>query len=258
MERTACEERPAAPTIAPVPADADADPDIDTDTDIGTDTSRSLGRIVRLQVQRASLKLPNADGAAHPQRFDPSPLVPVPRLLLQPQGVIGLLDDGSRIVDVHHTEHPASKNQRGINDVSVGFTAHYVIMRDQFGAHLTDGIAGENVLVETDARVEPDELSGGLAIETQDGTLAVLEAVVVAEPCVPFTRFCLRLAPAEPSGERVTDSLRTLRHGLRGYYANYAGAGADAGAGTDRGEGGGAASAAVVLRVGDRVRRLGS
>jgi hypothetical protein len=229
---------------------------------VNADARASLGQIVRLQVQRSSLKLPNADGAAHPQRFDPSPLVPVPRLLLQPQGVIGLLDDGSRIVDVHHAEHPASKNQRGINDVSVGFTAHYAIMREQFGAHLSDGIAGENVLIQTAERIELDELSGGLAIETQDGTLAVLEAVVVAEPCVPFTRFCLRLAPAEPSGERVTDSLNQLRQGLRGYYANYAGAGAGAGsgvgAGTDGGGGVGAAPPGVVLRVGDRVRRLGS
>jgi hypothetical protein len=145
------------------------------------------------------------------------------------------------VLDVHNTLHPASKNQRGINDVSVGFTAHYAAIREHFGEHLTDGIAGENVLIQTSSRIEPEQVRGGLAIQTQAGALAVLENVVVAEPCVPFTRFCLRLRPADPSSPAVTDGVRWLREGMRGYYANYAGTEA----------------AEVVLRLGDRVCLLG-
>jgi hypothetical protein len=203
---------------------------------------KTIGEIVRLQVQRSSLKLPNLDvpAAAHPQRYDPSPLLGVPRLLLTAQGVIGLLDDDAadaRVLDVHNALHPLTKNHDGINDVSVGFTAHYAAMRQRFGPHLGDGIAGENVLVQTTSRIEPEQVQGGLAIETRDGQLALLESVVVAEPCVPFTRFCLRLRPADPSSPAVTDGLRWLREGMRGFYANYAGAD----------------TAGVVLRIGDRV-----
>ena len=50
------------------------------------------------------------------------------------------------------------------------------------------------------------------------------DRVVVAEPCVPFTRFSLRLGPADPTGGPVTEGLQFLREGRRGFYASYAGA----------------------------------
>jgi hypothetical protein len=194
----------------------------------------ALGEIVRLQVQRSTLKLASEPGAAHPQRYDPVALVEVAALLLTPGGAIGVLDSGEEVLDVHNVEHPHTKNDGRSNDLSLGFTAHYATMRQRFGAHLSDGIAGENVLIRSDSPVRLDELSGGVVVQTDGGVCVQLERVVVAEPCVPFTRFSLRLGPAEPSGGPVTEALQFLRAGRRGFYASYSGP-------------------SVVVRRGDRV-----
>ena len=194
---------------------------------------QELGRIVKLQVQRSGLKNPAAPPARHPRVFDPAPLLEVPELSLTPDGVLGLPGD---VIDVHNRLHPETRNI-GKNPVSVGFTAHYALMRGRFGEHLPDGVAGENVLVESAASVDPTRLTGGIGIRTRDGQLVKLEQVIVAEPCVEFTRFALRLTPNEPTNDDVTDGLRFLREGVRGFYATYAGD-------------------AVVLRPGDAVFSL--
>ena len=182
-----------------------------------------VGRILKLQVQRSSLKVPNPEGSAHWRRFHTAPLLDVPALLLTPTGVFGLLHGSSdRIVDVHNTEHPASRNSNGVNGVSIGFTSHYAAMRDRFGDHLRDGDAGENILVAADVIIGEPALSAGVTIETQDGAVR-LERVIAAEPCVEFTRYALQRAPSDPSGEQVTTGLRFLREGTRGFYATYAG-----------------------------------
>jgi hypothetical protein len=194
-----------------------------------------LGKIVRLQIQRSPLKVATPEGAVHPRRYDPAPLLEVPALLLTPDGVLGLLPE-ERIVDVHHRDHRDSRNA-DVNGVSIGFTTHYAAMRERFGEHLSSGIAGENVLVEAAAAVPAEALQGGVAVRTRDGRLVHLSSVVVAEPCVEFTRFALRFGNAEPSGGPVTDGLRFLRDGMRGFYASYAGE-------------------SIVLRTGDEVFTL--
>jgi hypothetical protein len=183
-----------------------------------------IGRIVKLQIQRASLKVPNPDGSAHFRRFDLGPLLEVQALRVTPDGVLGVLDaEPEPTIDVHHRDHPQTKNPNGANGVSVGFTSHYAAMRQRFGDHLADGQAGENILVETEARVDEAMLSGGLAIKTGDGSLVQLEHILIAEPCVEFTRFALQLGPEDPSGPAVTEGLRFLREGTRGFYATYTG-----------------------------------
>lgn len=178
-----------------------------------------LGTIVRLQVQRASLKV----GQPPRKRYDPTPIVEAPALTLDPGGVRGWSPAGDPIADVHHAGHPRSKNRGGENGVSVGFTAHYDAMRDRFGDHLTDGIAGENILIATDQMLGADDLRHGLAIATADGTVIRLDDVIVAAPCVEFTRYALRFpAAARPDGS-VTAALQFLNDGMRGYYATYRG-----------------------------------
>src|SRR5262249_26098605 len=104
---------------------------------------RAIGQIARLQVQQSSLKVEEW-GQVY---YDPAPLLVVELLQLSPEGVIGITADGRRVVDVHHMRHPTSHNSRGVNGVSLGFTSHYVAMRQAFGEHLLDGMAGENILV---------------------------------------------------------------------------------------------------------------
>jgi hypothetical protein len=173
-----------------------------------------MGQVVRLQVQTRSLKV----GERPNRRYDPAPVLPVARLTLDDGGVVGWDRRGERLDDVHHRDHPATKNS-GRNPVSVGFTAHYAAMRERFGGHLADGVAGENILVESDAlRLGQDD---DLLIEGRyQGRRVRLARVIVAAPCVEFSRFALGRAPSEDAeGPLVKEALRFLHRGMRGYYA---------------------------------------
>ena len=85
----------------------------------------AIGVISRLQVQQAGLKV----GQAPRRWYNPGPLLSMPALCLGEGGVSASLAPGERILDVHHQDHPASKNVRGHNGISIGFTAHYDAMR---------------------------------------------------------------------------------------------------------------------------------
>src|SRR3712207_1174083 len=154
---------------------------------------RLIGTIVRLQIQESSLKVGDK-----PRRYDPAPIRPVPALRVSSAGVVGLAANGERIVDVHHQDHPTSKNRGGENGISLGFTAHYLTMRQRFGQHLADGIAGENILIEADRQFQEEELAAGVVVEGAAGRRLELRPVIVAAPCVEFSRYALQF----PDGAR--------------------------------------------------------
>jgi hypothetical protein len=137
--------------------------------------------------------------------------------------VAGIEAGGASRPDVHHLDHPASKSRAGSNAISVLFTGHYTAMRERFGSHLVDGIAGESILVETQEIVDEDSLQAGVTIRTADGHEAHLHSVTVAEPCVEFTRFAIQYPADARSDGHVTDALQFLRAGMRGFYARYTG-----------------------------------
>jgi hypothetical protein len=178
-----------------------------------------IGTIVQLQVQRSSLKVTGDDG----RFYHPAPILHVPTLDLDPGGVVGRDDAGEPVLDVHHRDHPQSKN-RDLNGISIGFVSHYELMRQRVGDHLLNGLAGENILVETDDTFTASDLPERLWIETVDGRLIELVGVQVAEPCVEFTKFSLQYLPAQKPDSQVSDTLDFLRRGMRGYYATYLGA----------------------------------
>ncbi|MCC6313639.1 MAG: hypothetical protein IT337_06470 [Thermomicrobiales bacterium] len=182
------------------------------------ESARSIGRIARVQVQAESLKV----AGTHFRRYDPAGLREMAALVLEPGGVVGLAGDGTRVEDVHHAGHPVGKH-RGSNGVSVGFTSHYVAMRDRFPHALPPGEAGENILIETTHAWRAEELAGGVAIETVENGWATLENIIVAEPCVEFARHALRYPEDARPDRRVTDALRDLGQGVRGFYATYHG-----------------------------------
>ena len=192
-----------------------------------------VGEIVRLQVQAESLKV----GQAPRHRYDPAPIRAVPTLRLDAGGATGLTDWGDEIEDIHHALHPASKH-RGTNGLSVLFTGHYAAMRKRFGPHLTDGIAGENVLVAHDGFIGEDDLTPGPIVETTEGLRLELSRVIVAAPCVEFARYALRFPDVERPDRTVTDAVRFLDGGMRGYYAAYEGD-------------------PIVIRAGDKVYAMG-
>lgn len=179
---------------------------------------RQIGQIQQVQIQRTGLKR----GERLARYYDPSPLLVTDQLLLTPDGVIGVTETGEQIVDVHHVAHPTSGNA-GVNGVSVGFTSHYRAMQERFGAHVTDGCAGENILVETAEEFELAALGRRIAIRSQEsGALAYLEDLVVAAPCVEFSQFVLQEATPVPA-QTLRETLIFLDHGRRGFYATFTG-----------------------------------
>jgi hypothetical protein len=182
------------------------------------DAVRIIGTVVRLQIQESSLKV-----GTKPRRYDPAPLWSVPAIRLGPAGVVGLAENGETIVDVHHREHPSSKNRGGENGISLGFTAHYREMRQRFGQHLRDGIAGENILIEADRQFQEEELAAGVVVEGTDGRRLELRPVIVAAPCVEFSRYALKFPDGARPDATVTEALRFLDAGMRGFYATYGG-----------------------------------
>ena len=187
---------------------------------------RFLGSIVRLQYQRDHLKQPGPHG----RYFDPANIVSVEALEFTPDGVVSGAGDGAEF-DVHHNRHARSRN-RGDNGVSIGFTSHYVAMRDRLGERLTDGIAGENILIDFDGIVSEADLAGGLVVETLDGPIGI-GAIGVAAPCVEFSRFAMDVPPEAKPDRTVTETLQFLHQGMRGFYATM--------------------EATATIRVGDRV-----
>jgi len=171
-----------------------------------------------LQVQQSSLKV----GPSQQRHYDPSPLYTVPAITLSEAIVTGIEESGASVPDVHHRDHPSGKNH-GDNGISILFTEHYKAMRERFGDHLTDGIAGESILVEIEGPVRQEDVRGGITIRAAQGREALLKEVMVAEPCVEFTRFTIHYPPDSRSDRQVTDALAFLRAGMRGFYARYHG-----------------------------------
>jgi hypothetical protein len=179
---------------------------------------RLIGTIVRLQIQESSLKVGDK-----PRRYDPAPIRSVPALSVSSAGVVGLTGDGETILDVHHGDHPASKNRAGENGISLGFTGQYRAMRQRFGQHLADGIAGENILIAAHRQFEVAELAGGVVVEGTGGRQLELRPVSVAAPCVEFSRYALQFPDDARPDATVTEALRFLDAGMRGFYTTYEG-----------------------------------
>lgn len=173
---------------------------------------RVIGPIVRLQVQRSTLKT----GEKPHRSYDPRPLLAVPALAVHPDGACGSAD-GGWVVDVHHRAHPATKNEDGLHGLSVGFTSHYAEMRQRFGAHLAVGVAGENIIVDADRHVSWDEMAPGCAILDAGGCeLVRLRVLQPAHPCRPFTGWALG---GKVESAVLKEHLQWLDDGMRGYYA---------------------------------------
>jgi hypothetical protein len=172
---------------------------------------RPLGTIVRLQIQRSSLKT----GVSPNRVYDPKPILGVEQLALGPDGAFGVDAGLGWVVDIHHRSHPDTKNPDGEHGISIGFTGHYDAMRDRFGQRLALGCAGENIIVETPGRLTLDALRGGVAVLSAARDEVVrLMVLDVAHPCRPFTGWAL--------GQRVENDvmkahLQFLDGGMRGF-----------------------------------------
>ena len=171
-----------------------------------------IGKIVRLQVQRSSLKT----GEKPNRVYDPAPILAVDRLAISPEGVLGQGPDRSWIVDIHHQAHPATKNKDGRHGVSVGFTAHYSAMGERCGGRISLGCAGENIIAETARIFTLEDLRGALVLLSAAGReLVRLTVLDVAHPCRPFTGWALGKTV---EADVLKSELQFLDDGMRGFY----------------------------------------
>ena len=171
-----------------------------------------IATVVRLQVQRSRLK------ALPAKVYDPAPLHQVPALEVGVRGCRGLLPDGTVLLDVHHANHPDTRQRRGANGVSLLTLAGYRRLRQAHGGHLVDGVAGESLLLDGELPVD-----GELVVETDGGRLPLVD-LLPAPPCVEFTRFCLG-RDGGPVDDDVRAALEALGGGARGCYATAVGTG---------------------------------
>lgn len=172
-----------------------------------------IGPIVRLQVQRSPLKV----GAKPHRVYTTDPITAVRALHATADGVIGVLDGGT-VIDIHHRTHCESRNSDGANGISIGFTSHYRAMQARFGAHMAVGVAGENVIVETDRTLALSDIARGLVIVGADGhERCRLTAVTVAAPCREFSGYALGGGSVDAAALKA--ALQFLDGGMRGFYA---------------------------------------
>lgn len=169
-------------------------------------------RIVRLQVQREPMKI----GRAPLRRYEPAALVPVTSLLAGPRGVSGVTGDGQEVLDVHHQDHPSSRDRKGRAGILFLGTGDYLTLRSRYGDHVVDGIAGETVLLDAPAGLAGLDLPAVVTVQTAGGAFE-LHDVRPADPCVEFSRFCLRQEPSEVVDGAVRQALIDLDGGARGY-----------------------------------------
>jgi hypothetical protein len=80
---------------------------------------------------------------------------------------------------------------------------------------VTDGCAGENILIETERQITLEDIAGGVAIQPAGGnSLVWLRVTQVAAPCRPFSGFVTHVTEAAV----VKETLQFLDDGVRGFY----------------------------------------
>ena len=176
-----------------------------------------FGEVSLVQIQPQGLIIETAGSMSVDHVYDASRRVEVDRLIISSRGVEATLRDGSRVLDIHHLDHP----QKAYDDddlVCIGFTSHYQAMRNEFGRHMVGGVAGENIVIDCPDEVWPDDLGKKLMIENQDtGVMAELQMVRFSSPCVEFGRFCMMQPQAHVPSREIADVLRFLGRGRRGF-----------------------------------------
>lgn len=174
---------------------------------------RELGKVKLVQVQPSGLIIETASG----DFYDASRRVEVGSLWITSLGIEATLADGRYVLDIHHINHP-DKAYDNKDLVSIGFTSHYSAMRARFGEHMLDGIAGENIIIESDQEVWTDDLGRQIAFENPDtGQQVLLDLVRFARPCKEFSHFAANSQHAKLPAADLKSTLQFLNNGRRGF-----------------------------------------
>jgi hypothetical protein len=172
-----------------------------------------LGRVKLTQLQPNGLILETPSGYI----YDASRRVVVDQLLITPLGIEATTPEGEQVLDIHHIDHP-DKAYDDDDLVCIGFTSHYAAMRSRFGEHMVDGIAGENIIIDCEQEIWPEDLGEQIAIENQEtGVLTLLDMVSFAAPCDEFSHFAAKSQNSRLPAEELKATLQFLGNGRRGY-----------------------------------------
>ena len=174
---------------------------------------RELGIVKLVQVQPSGLIIETPSGSF----YDASRRVEVESLCITVRGIEAITPKGEHVLDIHHIDHPDKAYDN--NDlVCIGFTSHYEGMRARFGDHMVDGIAGENIIIEYEQEVWPEDLHQQIAFEnTNTGRRALLDVVSFAAPCEEFSHFAANSQYERLPAEKLKATLQFLGNGRRGY-----------------------------------------
>ncbi|MBW8011536.1 MAG: hypothetical protein FVQ83_09910 [Chloroflexi bacterium] len=174
---------------------------------------RELGRVKLTQLQPSGLIIETPSG----HFYDPSRRVEVDRLRITPLGIEATTLEAEHVLDIHHIDHP-DKAYDDDDLVCIGFTSHYAAMRARFGEHMVDGIAGENIIIDVEEEVWPEDLGQRIGIENADsGQLALLDMVSFAAPCQEFSHFAAQSQSEPLPVDKLKAILQFLGNGRRGF-----------------------------------------
>lgn len=184
---------------------------------MGEQEQRQLGEVTLVQIQPQGLIFDAPGETPTGTFYDAARRVEVDSLEITPRGIAASLPGRDQVLDIHHLDHP--DKAYGDDDlVSIGFTSHYEAMRTEFGEHMVNGVAGENILIDYSEEVWPDDLDRLLSIENQDtGQVASLKLLGFATPCVEFSQFCIQRQHDKIPPDRMREILRFLGLGRRGF-----------------------------------------
>ncbi len=177
---------------------------------------RELGRVKLVQLQPQGLIIEDSKTPSG-YFYDPSRLLEVDKLTINPLGIEVTTRTGEHVLDIHHIDHPG-KEYDDDDLICIGFSSHYKAMRTRFGAQLVDGIAGENIIIENDKEIWPEDLGQQIVIEnSMTGYQMRLEMVCHANPCQEFSQFVLGIPYEKPAADEMKATLQFLGNGRRGF-----------------------------------------
>lgn len=172
-----------------------------------------LGYVKLTQLQPTGLIINTPSG----EFYDPSRRVVVDSLQISPLGIESITPDGEHVLDIHHIDHPDKKYD---NDdlVCIGFSSHYAAMRARFGEHMVDGVAGENIIIQAEKEIWPEELGQRIGFESSEtGDITFLDVVKFAAPCEEFSHFAAQSQHKRLPAAELKATLQFLGNGRRGY-----------------------------------------
>lgn len=177
------------------------------------DNYLELGHVKLVQIQPSGLIIDTPSG----DFYDASRRVEVDQIQITSRGIEFTPPEGDRVLDIHHIDHP-DKAYDNDDLVSIGFTSHYKAMRDRFGEHMVDGVAGENIIIEYDQEVWMNDLGQRIAIENKEtGQKALFYMESFASPCKEFSHFAAKSQDKRLPAAELKATLQFLDKGRRGF-----------------------------------------